>query len=241
MSSPWILHVRHATWAAALALAAIGFAGGASAQTQSQGQPQAQPQPQAQGKKTQTQQQAEDDELEDHILNADKRMLNAILSPLGLGSQSGPDITYRERSPLVVPQGRDLPPPGKAARNGDWPVEPEVKEKRQAAAARKAGLDQTRMSSKNDEKPISGTPEMWKTAKTGTWDEERKPRQEQGFFSMMMQGKLTGSWTETGKFEGEPPRTSLVDPPPGYLTPSAAAPYGMTPRADTFEKKEPKL
>jgi len=232
MSSPWILHVRHVTWAAALAVTAMGFTGAAWGQAQAP----------AQNQKTQAQQDAEDEELEDHILNADKRMLNAILSPLGLGSASGPAIIYRERSPLVVPQGRDLPPPGKAVRNGDWPVEPEVKERRNAAALRRAGKDTQANLGRHDEKPISGTPEIWKNGNTGVWSDDPRKKEEPGFFSMMMQGKLNGSWTETGKFEGEPPRTSLLDPPPGYLTPSAAAPYGTTPRADrTPEKKEPKL
>jgi hypothetical protein len=58
---------------------------------------------------------------------------------------------------------------------------------------------------------------------------------------MLMSGSLTGTWEEYGKFEGEPPRTSLVQPPSGYLTPSPAAPYGMTPRSGEPQKKEPKL
>lgn len=232
MSSPWILHLRQATWAAALAMAALAFGGAAWAQAQ------AQTQAPAQGQKTQAQQDAEDDEYENHILNADKRLLNSILAPLGLGSPNTPDITYRERSPLVVPQGRDLPRPGKAVRNGDWPVEPELKEKRKEAALRRAGKDPAAV---DPAKPISGTSEMWKTGNTGVWTDEPRKKEDPGFFSMLWQGKLTGSWTETGKFEGEPPRTSLVDPPPGYLTPSAAAPYGATPRADGPEKKEPKL
>src|SRR5687768_14636876 len=102
---PWIKPVRNAVGAAVLALAAISVAGNCAW----------------------AQAAAEEDDIEDHVLNTDKRMLNMILAPLGLGSATGPDIIYRERSPLVVPQGRDLPPPGKAAKNGDWPVEPEVK------------------------------------------------------------------------------------------------------------------
>ena len=68
-----------------------------------------------------------------------------------------------------------------------------------------------------------------------------KAPKEPDFFSMLISGKLKGSWDEVGKFEGEPPRTTLVDPPPGYLTPSPAAPYGVTPRQGEPEKKEPKL
>jgi len=214
---PWIKPVRNAVWAAALALAAMSVAGN-SAWAQAAA--------------------AEDDDIEDHVLNADKRLLNVILAPLGLGSAAAPDITYRERSPLVVPQGRDLPPPGKAAKNGEWPIEPEVKAKRAAAALRKAGRDPAVVDPAN---PISGTPENYKTGYTGKWDEANKGPKEPDFFTMLMQGKLKGTWEEVGKFEGEPPRTTLVDPPVGYLTPSPAAPYGVTPRPGVPEKKEKPL
>jgi hypothetical protein len=123
-------------------------------------------------------------------------------------------------------------------KTGDWPVEPEIKEKRAAAAARKNGKDPAAL---DPAKPISGTSEMWKTGNTGAWTEAGKGQEEPGFFTMLMEGKLKGSWTETGKFDGEPPRASLVNPPPGYLTPSPTAPYGVTPRAGEVEKKEPKL
>lgn len=223
-SAPWTKPLRRAAWAAMLSVAVIGLTGSAFAQGQ---------QPQAQN----------DDDIEDHVLNSDKRMLNAILAPLGLGSNSGPAIEYRERSPLVVPQGRNLPPPGKSTKNGDWPVEPEIKAKREEAALRRQGKDpDARVNlGRHDERPISGTTEQWRTGNVGTWSDDPKRQAEDGFFTMMWKGRLTGSWSETGKFEGEPPRTSLVDPPAGYLTPSAAAPYGVTPR-DPFanEKKEKK-
>jgi hypothetical protein len=32
---------------------------------------------------------------------------------------------------------------------------------------------------------------------------------------------------EQAKFTGEPPRSSLTEPPPGYQTPSPAQPYGL--------------
>ena len=212
---PWIKLVRTAVWAAALALAAMCAAGN-SAWAQAA---------------------AQEDDIEDHVLNADKRVLNAILAPLGLAPGGAPDIVYRERSPLVVPQGRDLPPPGKAAKNGEWPIEPEVKAKREAAALRKAGRDPAVV---DPAKPISGTAEALKTGKTGQWDDRKGPKEPE-FFEMILSGKWKGSWEEVGKFEGEPPRTTLVDPPPGYLTPSPAAPYGVTPRAGPPEKKEKPL
>jgi hypothetical protein len=208
--------VRHVICAATLALAVIGVAGNTAW---------------AQAAAT------DDDDLDEHVLNADKRLFNAILGTIGLGS-TGPEINYRERSPLVVPQGRDLPPPGKAAKTGDWPVEPEVKAKRAAAALNKSGRAPIAV---DPAKPISGTAEANKTDRTGTWADAPKRQQEPDFFSMLLSGRLVGTWEEYGKFEGEPPRTSLVEPPPGYLTPSPTAPYGATPRAGAPEKKEKKL
>jgi len=36
---------------------------------------------------------------------------------------------------------------------------------------------------------------------------------------------------ETGTFSGEPPRSSLTEPPTGYRTPSASQPYGIGQKA----------
>jgi hypothetical protein len=217
--APWIKPVRLAVYAATLAVGVIGATGKAAWAQQAATT-------------------AEDDDLEDSILNADKKMLNAVLGTLGLRS-TAPDIEYRERSPLVVPKGSNLPPPGKVVKSGDWPIEPEVKEKRKAAALRKAGKDPV---DPDPAIPISGSAENYKTGNTGTWAAEPdKTRKEPEFLKMLMSGSLKGDWNEVGKFEGEPPRASLAQPPAGYLTPSPAAPYGVTPRAGEAEKKEPKL
>jgi hypothetical protein len=215
-AAAWTKEMRHVLCAAAIALAGLGAA--------------------TQGAWAQAQVPDEDDEIENSILNTDKRLFNSLLGTLGLGS-TAPEITYRERSPLVVPQGRDLPPPGKAVRNGDWPVEPEVKAKRAAATLNKSGRSATPV---DPAKPISGTPENYKTGYTGKWIDDPKGPKDQDFLSMLVAGKLWGSPNEVGKFEGEPPRTSLADPPSGYLTPSPAAPYGVTPLAGAYEKKEVK-
>lgn len=213
-NAPWIKPLRHAFCAALLAGAAIGVAGTAA----------------------RAQSADDDDDVNNHILNTDKRMLDSVLGSFGLGS-TAPNINYRERSPLVVPPTRELPPPGKVVKGPDWPVEPEVKEKRKAAALRKSGREPVEP---DPAKPISGTAENWKTGDTGKWTDEKQPKPEPDFFKMLMQGKLYGTWEEYGKFNGEPPRTSLVQPPAGYMTPSPAAPYGTTPREDAPAKKEPK-
>jgi hypothetical protein len=202
--APWIKPVRHAVCAATLSLAVAGTIGQAARA-----------------------QQPTDNELEDHILNTDKRMIDGLLGAIGITS-SAPDIDYRERSPLVVPQGRDLPPPGKAAKGSDWPLDADVKARRRQATSDyysppgKGQYDASRT--------ISGTREARKVGvATDNWLEETK-KKEPDFLSMLMAGRLGGTWEEYSKFDGEPPRTSLVQPPAGYLTPSPAAPYGTTDR-----------
>lgn len=217
-AAPWIKQLRRAC-AGTLALAAVATCAGTSAWAQAAN---------------------EDDEYYDSILNADKRMMDQLLASFGLISLA-PPIEYRERSPLVVPSGRDLPPPGsQLAKGSAWPVDPEIKAKRERAAARKAGKIAVEV---DPAKPIAGTPEMYRTGDTGKWDESgKKNTKEPDFFEMLRSGKLMQTKKdEVGTFKGEPPRTSLVEPPPGYLTPSPAAPYGTTDRPQQPEKKEPKL
>ena len=49
---------------------------------------------------------------------------------------------------------------------------------------------------------------------------------------------FNGKKEESAKFTGEPPRSSLTDPPPGYQTPSPDQPYGIgknaTPKATDY-------
>src|SRR5215213_7176619 len=59
----------------------------------------------------------------------EQKIIKNILG--GMGVDVGrPGIDYRERSPLVIPPTRDLPPPqaaGTAVRNPAWPREPDRK------------------------------------------------------------------------------------------------------------------
>ena len=63
-------------------------------------------------------------------------VVGGLLSGLGLVDRARPPIDYRERAPLVLPRGNALPPPqdSAAARNPNWPNDPDV------ARARAAGL-----------------------------------------------------------------------------------------------------
>src|ERR1043166_10054856 len=74
---------------------------------------------------------AEDDEDEDTV---EQKVIKNIMK--GMGADVDKDrIDFRERSPLVIPPTRDLPPPQEAGAitNPDWPKDPDkVKPVKQA-------------------------------------------------------------------------------------------------------------
>src|SRR5207302_3140171 len=78
---------------------------------------------------------AEDDD--NSVWNFDKSLWNGVMSSFGLKSINDGTVEYRERSPLVVPPQRTLPPPETAAAKAPaWPVDPDAKRKADAAAKR---------------------------------------------------------------------------------------------------------
>jgi hypothetical protein len=157
----------------------------------------------------------------------------------GLGVDVGrPGIDYRERSPLVVPPSRDLPPPeaGAANRNPAWPKE---QVRKQTAAAPKAHVRAgpedpgTHAAMTPDElrrgaKPGAGR--ITDPSQSGSIDDPNVGRpmrpQELGTGNIFTWDNLTGRRPETAPFPGEPSRSALTQPPPGYQTPSPNAPYG---------------
>jgi hypothetical protein len=156
---------------------------------------------------------AADDEDED---NRASSMEETILRGIGLTRK--PDIEYRERSPLVVPPSRDLPPPESAGKNVAWPGDLNPKRANEAATRRPA-------------KPVD-----WKESSTSKVAEPSDLGKIFGGGGVFK--NLGGAEeTEMGTFTTEPPRTSLTEPPPGYKTPSAAAPYGLT-MGKQFSKPE---
>lgn len=180
-------------------------------------------------------QQADDDED-----TFEQSIIKSILGGLGVDVGRNRGIEYRERSPLVIPPSLDLPPPDQvdaSARNPAWPRE------------------QTRKKSAVQTKPqIYATPDDPGTSSRLSAAEMRRgtdPRaqrvtdpsrsgsqadidigrplrpNELGSSSIFNWRALTGNYAnETAKFEGEPSRGQLTQPPPGYQTPSANQPYG---------------
>lgn len=167
-------------------------------------------------------------------LASQESLSDKILNTLGLHNPFAPQygINYSERSPLVVPPTRDLPPPQSS--NGppapNWPVDPEIKAR--AAAKRDDSVrprpdyvtDSSRPLRPNELNAINppGTNDQSSPSELGT----KKP----SVFSF--------DWLKQedyGTFTGEPPRVSLTDPPPGYQTPSADQPYGITPEKKVYK------
>jgi len=189
--------------------------------------------------------QAQDDDEDDKKSgwNLDKKLLNDLMRNLGLRNGAENQIEYRERSPLVIPPSKNLPPPEQAGagRNAAWPVDPDVKRKKEAAAKRKErkGYDpdyEERNLTPSELNPAGinrsagrpGTPDS-----VGGEGRSLAPS-ELGYFGGLFSGFGGGSKEDVATFEREPPRNSLTAPPSGYQTPSAAQPYGIT-------KKDPKL
>lgn len=128
---------------------------------------------------------------------------STVMRKLGLqqAPSAGSDINYTERSPLVVPPTRDLPPPQAAAAvpAPDWPKDPA--KARKNAKPKPAVIPDTAVQTPNP--PVVKKP--WYDP-MGWFDRE-----------------------EYANFAGEPVRQDLTDPPAGYRIPSPNEPYGIGP------------
>ena len=160
----------------------------------------------------------------------------------GLGlKRDGDDkvINYRERSPLVLPNGKELPPPEKstpAAKTANWPDDPDIKrakKRKEDEKKRKAYVEGV------DDKPLLPSqvagqgaqgrgdgptilPGSGKSAEQSMNPSSQQELGAKGIFS-----KVWGNKEEQVTFTGEPPRASLIEPPVGYRTPSPNQPYGV--------------
>jgi hypothetical protein len=177
----------------------------------------------------------------DDDVSIDQKFMRSIMEGLGLKRDGEATINYRERSPLVLPPSRDLPPPERSdaiiANNPAWPKDPDVaRRKAQAAMEKDRNISDEREREQNPLRPDQMTPGgSPKKKQVRTDDGYQAPAS--GFGSQLLPSELGykgnlfgtmfgGKKDESAKFTGEPPRTSLTDPPPGYQTPSPDQPYG---------------
>ncbi len=179
---------------------------------------------------------------DDENVPIDTKIIRGLFENLGL-QRDGAGINYQERPPLVIPPNHDLPPPEAAdaalARNPAWPVDPDVQRRKQEAAAeRKVTMNPDAILLK-EQRPLRPD-EMAPGPKPRTvrqTDDGYRPSPNgyggvlppdklgvSGFF-----GKMFGKEEPVAhSFTGEPSRSALTDPPPGYQTPSPDQPYGVT-------------
>jgi hypothetical protein len=174
----------------------------------------------------------------------DTKLLRQFMKDLGL-QRDGQAIDYHERAPLVVPPSRDLPPPRSeeevTAKTPAWPKDPDVTQRKQAAAAEKARLkgnvsaEEQQRALRPDELDKPGRAAKGTDAKrTGqTAEDTSKPLtpSQLGTDTKKLFGSVISSFSpaapESEPFTGEPQRESMTEPPTGYQTPSPNYPYGM--------------
>lgn len=162
-----------------------------------------------------------------------------MLNVVGLGG-GGDEINYSERSPLVVPPTRDLPPPAAdiAPSVPDWPKDPDLMRRAKAKVKEKPKPHQDYVI--EDSRPMRpgelNVPGIF-TGSSGARGPNDDPEAQQVNPAVTQPNKkslfnfdlFNSNKSEYATFTGEPSRTSLTDPPPGYLTPSPDQPYGVGP------------
>jgi hypothetical protein len=185
---------------------------------------------------------AEDDDEENVPL--DTKLWRQFMKDLGLQRDGQAMIDYRERAPLVVPPSRNLPPPRSedevTAKTTAWPKDPDVKRRKDQAAAEKARLKGTNSVEEQmralrpDELDKPGAAKGSAAKGAGkTAEESSRPMMpsELGTNTKKIFGSIMSSFgaaqPEAEPFTGEPTRDSMTAPPAGYQTPSPNYPYGI--------------
>lgn len=153
-----------------------------------------------------------------------------VLNVIGLGkdSEDKPEIDFRERPKLVVPKGADLPPPVAAShsRAANWPVDQDVRRRREAAAAARAPRDLNADFKSNPAMTPgqlmqgrsagpSTNPEVCPTYRNGMPD----CGVEESAYKMKQVFSLGGAKEDQMRPGVEPTRDYLTEPPPGYRAP----------------------
>jgi hypothetical protein len=195
---------------------------------------------------------AQDDSVEqgNSILNLEKRIWSGFVHGLGLRSPDDPVIEYRERSPLVVPPSRDLPPPQTKAASKDpaWPKDPDVVRRKARSKQTAKNVDASRaldaasrpMTPAELNAPGGTASTSSGPPQTGAYGRPYNPN-ELGYFGGLFSARgfgFGGYADEVGTFTSEPPRATLTAPPVGYQTPSPDQPYGTTKRVEHSVPKQ---
>ena len=171
-------------------------------------------------------------------------VINSVMNALGFKSANDTygGIDYNERSPLVVPPTRDLPPPASsnAPPAPNWPKDADVERKKQAKKDetpryQKDNVIESQRPLRPDELDRVGRSSA---SAAGDGDSTANsimndPRDQGGKKSIW--GTMFHKKDQYATFTGEPSRQVLTDPPPGYLTPSPDQPYGVGPAESKYK------
>ncbi len=181
---------------------------------------------------------ADDD---DDGLTFEERAIKSLMTGLGGTNMENSGIDYRERSPLVVPPRLDLPQPAASsnpAAVANWPKDPDVKRAREAAAASQKGRPEEVLEASRPLTPSEMAPKRARVSSSGVDNSHPgdpsknivlSPSQ-LGVSSGMFKNMFGSNKGETAKFEAEPTRDSLTQPPVGYQTPAQGYAYGTGPK-----------
>lgn len=184
---------------------------------------------------------AQDDEDPQPEMSFEHKLIDGLLRGIGgqnMESDSG--IKYRERSPLVIPSKLDLPPPAstKAPTAANWPKDPDVQARKEAAAAsRQAAPDWDEAKRPLMPSELARRPNAKERAAALTDDRPGMDNSnyylmtpsQLGFKNSMLSGLFGAGKEESVKFVKEPARSELSQPPVGYQTPSPNYVYGAGP------------
>jgi len=193
---------------------------------------------------------------EDENIPLDSKIFRQLMKDWGFrrdGDQAG--IDYRERAPLVLPPSRALPPPQSettsSIKNPAWPTDPDVKRRKQEAAAEKAKLkggmsveEQSRALRPSELNQVRSAPgeggEGGSKGPARSVEDSSRIMSPSELGTKNPFGSLFSSFNpnkkeETAPFTGEPARSSMTEPPSGYQTPSPNQPYGLGPAKDTYQ------
>lgn len=174
----------------------------------------------------------------------DTRILRGILEGIGLERDGGKTIDYHERSPLVIPSNTaQLPPPEQpdriSATNPNWPKDPDVQRAREMKKIEDAGTSSDQR--EHEQNPLSpaelapGPKPRRRINTAGIPGPDVGPAgvsnplspSQLGYKGNLLSGMFSSKDDQAAaRFTGEPARTSLTEPPPGYQTPSPVEPYG---------------
>jgi hypothetical protein len=159
----------------------------------------------------------------------DQKIISNVLGTFGLRSKDA-EIDYKERSPLVLPPRVELPPPetnpASTARN--WPVDPDVKRRKNESRRAAFGRDY-----ESESMPIRpsdlnvGEAQRGRgpaSPQSGHAGELQSPNQ-LGYKGGILGSLWGGGEDKPVQFKEEPPRATLTEPPAGYQTPSPNQPY----------------